>query len=124
MAERYGITDALAQIIIIMAIIASVIVLSQTAVVTSGLALPTILTDMPTFYEYNEDGSLRQTHESCLETYDALKGCDVLRCGPGDGNRAGCVDKPSNLIKYYWMLAGIGAIIIVVVICSMQFSCT
>ena len=121
MAKRSGIVFTPVIIAIILAVIATIIIISQGIVVVAGLALPEILTEMPTFYDYAEDGGRAYEPIACERTgnYNVADcvwftpGCE----GSGARSDPNCQLKPSVFIAYYWLLAGIGISIMVIVMC-------
>ena len=122
MAKRRGVIAGIPVMFLVMlAVVAAVIIISQGIVVKVGLELPTILTDMPTFYDYAEDGSRAYEPIACDRTgsYNVADcvlftpGCD----GTGASTDSNCHLKPSVFIDYYWLLAGIGASVMMIALC-------
>ncbi len=121
MAERRGAISAMLMFLVLLAVIAAVIVISQGIVVKVGLELPTILTDMPTFYEYDGSGSRAIEAKICDYDGNAILQCrwETDRCNnPSDllHDPKDCHMKPSHYVDFYWLLAGIGVSIMLIVL--------
>ena len=111
-----------ATVAIIIGVVATVILFSQSLVVVAGLALSEILTEMPTFYEYSEYGGRAYQPVACDvkgDNYSTLWcGTNTAECNRADAStNPKCQIKPSVYIDYYWLLAGIGMSIMLVAIC-------
>ena len=107
MAKRRGVVFTIVGMLaIIMIVVASIIAVSQSFVTLAGLQLPTILTDMPTFYEYTDDGSRVMTSAECNESGDHISGeCAQASKACTEGGGSGCEAKETGYLKFYWFLA-------------------
>ena len=74
-------------IIVMLAVISAIVVVSQTFVTLAGLQIPTILTDMPTFHEYDDAGKL------------------AIDSDTGE-------PKVTGYLKFYWFLAQFSVVIL------------
>ena len=87
-------------------VVAGIIAVSQSFVTLAGLQLPTILTDMPTFYEYADDGARVLTTPECNESGAHFSGkCAGASEICTEGGGSGCEAKETGYLKFYWFLA-------------------
>ena len=110
------------QVAIIVAVVAAIILISQGIVISTGLSLPDILTEMPTFYEYTDNGTRAYAPVACDRNGDSFDSSlcvwQTAECAESTAmTNPICQEKPSPYLKYYWLLAGIGGIILILAIC-------
>ena len=118
MAKRRGVFTILGMVAIMLVVVAGIIAVSQSFVTLAGLQLPTILTDMPTFYEYTDDGARVLTTPECNESGAHFSGkCAGASeiCTEGGGG-SGCEAKETGYLKFYWFLAQYSLAIMIFVI--------
>lgn len=124
MARRRGVLGFIEQVAIIMIIVGGIIAVSQSFVTLAGLQLPTILTDMPTFYEYAEDGTRALTTAECNQSGEHLSWeCMAASQTCTDDGRIGCEAKETGYLRFYWFLAqySMAIMIFVVAISVMEY---
>ena len=125
MAKRRGVFTVIGTLAIIMIVVASIIAVSQSFVTLAGLQLPTILTDMPTFHEYDDDGAWVLTSAECNENVDHVS-WDCMRASEGctkNGGGTGCETKETGYLRFYWFLAqySLAIMMFVVAISVMEY---
>lgn len=117
MAKRRGVFTIIGMVAIIMIVVAGIIAVSQSFVTLAGLQLPTILTDMPTFYEYTDDGARVLTTPECNESGAHFSGkCTGASETCTEGGGTGCEAKETGYLRFYWFLAQYSLAIMIFVI--------
>ena len=117
MAKQRGVLTIIGQLAVMMIVVAGIIAVSQSFVTLAGLQLPTILTDMPTFYEYAEDGSRVLTTPECNENVGHVSE-ECMRASETctEGGGTGCEAKETGYLRFYWLLAQYSLAIMIFVI--------
>ena len=106
MAKRRGVFTMLGQIAIMMIVVAGIIAVSQSFVTLAGLQLPTILTDMPTFHEYGDDGARILTSAECNQSSNhSSQECAQASEACTKNGGARCEAKETGYLRFYWFLA-------------------
>ena len=126
MAKRRGVFTIMGMLAIMLIVVAGIIAVSQSFVTLAGLQLPTILTDMPTFHEYADDGARVLTTPECNESGDHVSWeCAQASetCTEGGGGGSGCEAKETGYLKFYWFLAQYSIVIMMFVVAVSVMEC-